>query len=172
MTDTPAFNTTIFELAKQLGDCLLEKKQLLATAESCTGGGIASAITDIPGSSQWFERGFVTYSNAAKTGLLGVKTDTLQRFGAVSAETAMEMAEGCLAHSLADIAVSVTGIAGPTGGTAEKPVGTVFIGLSVNGKPSQIVHKLFQGNRQQIRQQTIVCALQQIIKSQAFDLHQ
>ncbi len=164
MTDQPPLCTTINGLATELGDQLLKKKWLVATAESCTGGGIASAITDIPGSSQWFDRGFVTYSNAAKIELLDVKTKTLQQFGAVSAETAVEMADGCLAHSLADIAVSVTGIAGPTGGTDDKPVGTVFIGLSVNGSLTQTRRKLFQGNRQQIRQQSIICALRQIIK--------
>ncbi len=163
MIDEQALNSAIIESARQLGDRLLKKHWLIATAESCTGGGIASAITEIAGSSEWFDRGFITYSNQAKIELLSVKPETLQQYGAVSAETAIEMAEGCLQRSQAEIAVSVTGIAGPTGGTAEKPVGTVFIGLSVHGKPSQSLHKHFHGNRRQIRQQTILCALEQII---------
>lgn len=163
MIDELTLNASIEQLAKELGENLLKKAWLIATAESCTGGGIASAITEVPGSSQWFERGFVTYSNGAKIDLLGVKKQTLQKFGAVSSETAKEMAEGCLAHSRADIAISVTGIAGSTGGTAGKQVGTVFIGLAIKDRPPQSIQQLFQGNRHQVRQQTIICALETAI---------
>jgi nicotinamide-nucleotide amidase len=166
MTDKLTLQASIDDLAKELGNSLLKKKWRIATAESCTGGGIASAITEIPGSSQWFDRGFVTYSNEAKIDLLDVKLQTLHRFGAVSAETAREMAAGCLANSQADIAISVTGIAGPTGGTNEKPVGTVFIGLSTKGGQAKTIHKLFHGNRHLIRQQTVIQALQLIMATQ------
>src|SRR5258708_6846429 len=116
-------NITI--LAERVGQLLKAHKLMLTTAESCTGGQIAEAITQIAGSSQWFDRGFVTYSNAAKQEMLGVKKITLEQAGAVSAETAAEMAEGALRHSHAQISIAVTGIAGPTGGSVDKPVGTV-----------------------------------------------
>lgn len=115
----------------------------MATAESCTGGMIAVALTDIAGSSDVFECGFVTYSNASKTALLGVDKAILKAFGAVSAETAQAMAEGALARSGAQVALSVTGIAGPGGGSAEKPVGLVWFGLAADGQPTQTFKRLF-----------------------------
>jgi nicotinamide-nucleotide amidase len=150
----------LFELAEQLGRKLTADGKKIATAESCTGGWIAQTITDVPGSSAWFDRGFVTYSNAAKVQMLGVKPQTLESYGAVSAETATEMAVGALKHSDADISVAVTGIAGPDGGTPEKPVGTVFIAWADKNGENTVVKKHFAGNRRQIRGQTVKSAIQ------------
>ncbi|MDO9141093.1 MAG: nicotinamide-nucleotide amidase [Methylobacter sp.] len=153
-------DSELFKLAEQLGRLLKADGKTIATAESCTGGWIAQTITDIPGSSAWFDRGFVTYSNAAKMQMLGVSPQTLEHYGAVSAETAAQMATGALAHSVADVAIAVTGIAGPDGGTTEKPVGTVFIAwVDKNGK-AQVVKKQFSGNRRQIRAQTVAGAIE------------
>lgn len=136
---------------------------MLATAESCTGGMIASALTDIAGSSAVVDRGFVTYSNEAKQDMLGVKAETLDRFGAVSAETAREMAEGALAHSRAGIAISVTGIAGPGGGSADKPVGLVWFGLAQAGQPVHSEHRVFKdADRSEVRQAACSHALQML----------
>jgi len=150
----------LFELAHVLGKGLRTKGKVVATAESCTGGWIAQCITEIPGSSAWFDRGFVTYSNSAKTQMLGVKSATLETYGAVSAETVEEMVMGALAGSNADIATAVTGIAGPEGGTAEKPVGTVFIAWADKGGAIKVEKYLFLGNRHQIRAQTVQSAIQ------------
>ena len=136
---------------------LIEKKITVATAESCTGGMIASAITDVPGASAVFGYGMVTYSNEAKTSILGVREETLSRFGAVSKETAGEMAAGLKRVSHADVAVSVTGIAGPGGGSLQKPVGLVYMGLAVKDQVF-IKKNLFSGNRDEIRQQTVETA--------------
>ena len=126
----------------------------ISTAESCTGGMIASAITDVSGSSSFFGMGVVTYSNEAKMKLIGVRKDTLDAFGAVSEQTALQMADGVRKLSGADVSVAVTGIAGPTGGTDEKPVGLVYI--SVSGKGGTNVHRnVFSGNREQVRNQTV-----------------
>lgn len=152
----------LFELAEQLGRVLKASGKKIATAESCTGGWIAQTITDVPGSSAWFDRGFVTYSNAAKVQMLGVSSQTLERYGAVSAETATEMAAGALAHSDADIAVAVTGIAGPDGGTPDKPVGIVFIAWADKHGVAKVVKKQFAGNRRQIRAQTVRGAIEGI----------
>lgn len=140
----------------------LEKKSwMVVTAESCTGGMIATAITEKPGSSAYFERGFVTYSNQAKMDCLGVSPDTLEKYGAVSAQTAVEMAEGALENSQAKVAVSVTGVAGPGGGTPQKPVGLVHIGFAIRGGIAQSKAFNFNGgNRQEIRLQTTRAALQ------------
>lgn len=134
---------------------LLKKYNLtISTAESCTGGLVASAITEISGSSEFFGMGVVTYANEAKMKLLGVKSDTLTAYGAVSEQTAKEMAEGILSLSKSDISISVTGIAGPTGGTPEKPVGLVYIGIS--GKfGTNSYENYFSGNRSQVRTQTV-----------------
>lgn len=142
---------------------LLDKYQFkISTAESCTGGMIAAAITEIAGSSAYFDRGFVTYSNEAKIEMLDVQPMTLDRFGAVSEQTARLMARGAYAHSLADITVSVTGIAGPDGGTDKKPVGLVYIGLSTDDHAE--VHKhLFDGDRASVRTQTMTHAIQHMI---------
>jgi len=142
---------------------LLDKHQFkIATAESCTGGMIAAAITEIAGSSTYFDRGFVTYSNEAKIEMLDVQPMTLDRFGAVSEQTARLMARGTYAHSLADITVSVTGVAGPGGGTDDKPVGLVYIGLSTDDHAE--VHKyIFDGDRASVRVQTMENAIQHVI---------
>ncbi len=137
---------------------LRSKKLKLVTAESCTGGMISAAFTELSGSSDIFDRGFVTYSNEAKIAMLGVLPATIETYGAVSEETAREMCQGALKHSLADVAISVTGIAGPTGGTPEKPVGLVYIGIA-NKQDAKIFKYIFQGNRSEVREQTVEAAL-------------
>jgi nicotinamide-nucleotide amidase len=143
---------------REIIEKLIEKKITVATAESCTGGKIAATITDVPGSSAIFGYGMVTYSNEAKTKVLGVKEETLSAHGAVSEETAFEMAKGLQKLSGADCAVSVTGIAGPGGGSAEKPVGLVYMGLAVNGQ-IYVKKNLFHGSRDEIRTATVATAL-------------
>jgi nicotinamide-nucleotide amidase len=152
-------------LARRLGARLKKRGLKLATAESCTGGWIAQAITSIPGSSDWFDRGFVTYSNEAKKELLGVRARTLSRRGAVSEETAREMASGALKRSRAQIAIAVTGIAGPAGGTPEKPVGTVcFAWARKNGAMRSAVRR-FGGSRERVRRQSVAAALRGLLAS-------
>lgn len=146
------------ELAKQIVDRLLTQKQWLATAESCTGGLIAATITDIAGSSGCFGYGVVTYSNEAKQRLIQVSESSLAQWGAVSPQVAEEMARGVKAVSGADIGIAVTGIAGPGGGSAEKPVGLVYIGMAA-GNGIQVVKNLFSGTRQEIRNATVAKAL-------------
>jgi len=134
---------------------------MIATAESCTGGMIIARLTDIPGSSSAVDRGFITYSNEAKVDMLGVSRETLKRHGAVSAETAGEMAEGALARSRAGLAMAVTGIAGPDGGSAEKPVGLVWFGIAVEGGTLRVEHRVFENKgRDFIRAQTVETALE------------
>ncbi|NOQ35697.1 MAG: nicotinamide-nucleotide amidohydrolase family protein [Methylococcaceae bacterium] len=154
----------IIALAAKSGSELQRKGLVLALAESCTGGGIAQAITEIDGSSQWFDRGFVTYSNQAKIDMLGVNLQTLDQFGAVSAETALEMVQGTLEQSQADCAISVTGIAGSGGGRIEKPVGTVFIGWYKKNTSPVVEKYLFKGDRGQVRQQAIIQALKGLLE--------
>lgn len=137
---------------------------MLATAESCTGGGVASAVTEIAGSSAWFDRGFVTYANQAKVEMLGVSPDTLARFGAVSEATVREMVAGALRHSQAQIALAVTGIAGPGGGSAEKPVGTVWFAWGIKGEVSIARLHQLTGNRAEIRAQAVCIALQGVLE--------
>ena len=149
-----------YELAAQVGDRLRNRGWMLATAESCTGGWIAKTMTDVPGSSGWFERGLVTYSNDAKIELLGVKRITLEHHGAVSGETVAEMAAGVLAHSRVQIAVAVSGIAGPDGGTPAKPVGTVWLAWAVRDEPVRPRRFQFGGNREAVRQQAVRAALE------------
>ena len=151
------------ELTTRLAETMLAHELRLVTAESCTGGGIAHSITSLPGSSGWFERGFVTYSNEAKQECLGVSASTLESFGAVSEECAAEMALGALEHSRADVAVSVTGIAGPDGGSEEKPVGTVCFGWCQRHKSSVTTRVVFQGDRGQVRQQSVLLAMQGLL---------
>ncbi len=139
-------------------DLLLKKQWFLATAESCTGGLIAAACTDLAGSSAWFERGFVSYSNAAKTELLGVSAALIERHGAVSEPVARAMAAGAVAHSRAQVSVAVTGVAGPTGGSAAKPVGTVWFAWSVGGVLNSEVQR-FAGDRAAVREATVQYAL-------------
>jgi nicotinamide-nucleotide amidase len=148
------------DLADRFLKACARNKVLVATAESCTGGMIISLLTDIPGSSSMVDRGFVTYSNEAKTEMLGVSPETLERHGAVSAETAQEMAAGALKNSRAGIALAVTGIAGPDGGSAEKPVGLVWFGMALSGKPVVTEKRIFQNlGRDYIRRQTTKHAL-------------
>ena len=142
----------------QISAQLRARGWMLATAESCTGGMIAAACTDLAGSSQWFERGFVTYSNAAKTELLGVPAALIAQHGAVSEPVARAMAEGAVAHAHAQVSVAVTGVAGPTGGSADKPVGTVWFGWSVNGQVSSACLR-FDGDRAAVRTATVHHAL-------------
>ena len=150
----------IEELVQQLAAKLTEKGWMLATAESCTGGMIAAACTEIAGSSQWFDRGFVTYSNEAKTEMLGVPAELITQHGAVSEEVVRAMAEGAIRHSRAQVSIAVTGIAGPRGGSVEKPVGTVWVGWCVNMKVSSVLLHA-HGERNQIRE---------IIKNQSLQI--
>ncbi len=149
-------------LLQRFSDNLLAREMMVAVAESCTGGSIAKVMTDIPGSSRWFERGFVTYSNVAKTEMLGVTTETLMTWGAVSEQAAIEMAEGALAHSHAGISVAVTGIAGPDGGTDQKPVGTVCFAWS-HGRMTRSATSLFSGDRESIRAKAVMMAIQGLL---------
>jgi len=152
------------QLALDLGRALAARGLKAATAESCTGGLVAGAITDIAGSSAWFDRGFVTYSNEAKVELLGVRPQTLARFGAVSEPTAREMVAGALGRSGADIAVAVTGVAGPAGGTAEKPVGLVWLAWGVRGGDVEVASRHFPGDRAAVRDATVAFALEGLIE--------
>ncbi len=140
----------LIDLAAQLGRALQAREWMLATAESCTGGWAAKLLTDIAGSSAWFERGFVTYSDAAKQELLDVRAATLKDFGAVSEQTARELAGGALAHSHADVALAITGIAGPSGRSPGKPVGLVYIALASKARVSCKKMRFF-GNRNEIQ---------------------
>jgi nicotinamide-nucleotide amidase len=152
----------MLSLSAEVGKQLKLKGVYLATAESCTGGGIAQIITEIAGSSAWFERGFITYSNASKQELLDVPAHILNNFGAVSEQTVLAMAKGALAHSSAHISVAVSGIAGPDGGTVEKPIGTVWIAWAMRERAIARCFQ-FEGDRYAIRQQTIEQALQGIV---------
>ncbi|TYR31134.1 CinA family protein [Mesorhizobium microcysteis] len=148
-------------LARRFLDICQARGILSATAESCTGGLIIALLTDIPGSSSMVDRGFVTYSNEAKMEMLGVTAQTLQAHGAVSRETALEMAAGALAHSRAGISLAVTGIAGPDGGSAEKPVGLVWFGVGVKGREPFAERRIFENNgRDFIRRETVRTALE------------
>jgi nicotinamide-nucleotide amidase len=152
-------------LARRVGARLKQLGLKLATAESCTGGWIAQAVTSVAGSSEWFERGFVTYSNEAKEELLGVRAATLSRYGAVSEQTAREMASGALERSWAQIAVAVTGIAGPGGGTRKKPVGMVcFAWARKKGETESIVLRL-RGSREGIRRRSVAFALRGLLET-------
>jgi nicotinamide-nucleotide amidase len=153
-------------IVESLGKLLLKKQLFLATSESCTGGWIAQAITSVAGSSKWFDRGFVCYSNEAKHEMLDVPLDLIAKRGAVSEEVAATLAKSTILKSRAQISIAVSGIAGPEGGTAEKPLGTVWFGWGyTNNKHIDIVttHKLFHGNREQIRYQAVEFALKQLV---------
>lgn len=152
------------ELAERVGKRLSEARQTLVTAESCTGGWVAQVVTSVAGSSAWFERGFVTYSNDAKHEALGVPRDVLRKHGAVSEETARAMALGALAHSRATLALSITGIAGPGGGSAEKPVGTVCFGWAARGRDPVTQTRLFGGDRESVRRQSVIHALERALE--------
>jgi len=153
----------ILDLAARAGRALQAKGWLLATAESCTGGGVAQAITEIAGSSAWFECGFVTYSNAAKTGMLDVPAALIAQWGAVSEEVAAAMAEGALANSDAHVALSTTGIAGPGGAVPGKPVGTICFGWSRGGQ-TRTERLVLTGDRHAVREQSVVHALQGLLR--------
>lgn len=154
------------ELADQFLRTCHERKILAATAESCTGGMIIALMTDIPGSSSMVDRGFVTYSNEAKVEMLGVSQETLDRHGAVSRKTASEMAAGALAHSRAGITLAVTGIAGPDGGSAEKPVGLVWFGVALAGREPHTEHRQFDNRgRDYVRRETVRTALELGLKA-------
>ncbi|MGH8564673.1 MAG: CinA family protein [Gammaproteobacteria bacterium] len=154
----------MYRLAEALGGALSARGYKLVTAESCTGGWLAQAITAVPGSSGWFERGFVVYSNASKCELLGVRAETLARFGAVSIETAAEMAEGALQASHADVSIAITGIAGPEGGTGEKPVGTVCLAWQGGPIPPHTRAFRIQGTRERVRRRAVMLALEGLIE--------
>lgn len=146
------------KLTRQLAKTLTERQLSLVTAESCTGGWVAKSCTDIAGSSSWFDCGFITYSNASKQAMLGVSKHALKQFGAVSEQVAKEMALGALKNSLADVSVAITGIAGPDGGSEQKPVGTVWIAwANRESVHSQLFH--FDGKREQIRYQAVIEAV-------------
>ena len=149
-------------LVALLADLLRQKQWMMASAESCTGGLIAGACTDLAGSSDWFERGIVSYSNAAKAELLGVDPALIAAHGAVSEPVALAMATGALAHSHAQVAVAVTGVAGPAGGSADKPVGTVWFGWSVGGQ-LRSERRRFDGDRAAVRAATVHYALQNLV---------
>lgn len=151
-------------LAQQLGEALKAKGRMLAVAESCTGGGLAYACTAVPGSSDWFERGVVTYSNRAKAEMLGIPAALIARHGAVSEEVARAMAEGILIYSHADLAVAITGIAGPGGGSPAKPVGTVWIACAIKGRPAVSQRHQLEGDRASVREQSIRAALTAILR--------
>lgn len=156
---------TIARLAARTGDVLRTQHHLLVTAESCTGGWLAKVVTDIAGSSQWFDRGFITYSNAAKVEQLGVAESVLREEGAVSEMTVREMAQGALERSPAHMAVAISGIAGPDGGSADKPVGTVWIAWATV-VPAAVVTKLahFEGGRDDVRRAAVAAALEGVIE--------
>ena len=151
-------------LAARLGARLKKHRFKLATAESCTGGWIAQAVTSVSGSSAWFDRGFVTYSNEAKKESLGVRGAILLRHGAVSEEAARAMAAGALAHSRAQVAVAVTGVAGPTGGTRRKPVGTVCVAWAKRGRAAESATFRFRGGRESVRRQSVIAALEGLLE--------
>ncbi len=161
-------DAALARLAARVGRLLLRKQLHVVTAESCTAGWIAKVLTDTAGSSAWVDSGYVTYSNAAKSRALGVAGRTLERFGAVSEQTAREMARGALRASGAEVAIAVSGIAGPDGGTPDKPVGTVWFcvgrrrGRSI---ASRTLHKRFGGDRETVRRKSVECALRLILQS-------
>jgi len=155
---------TVQELAQALGEKLTQAGLVVATAESCTGGGVAYAITEISGSSQWFDRSFVTYSNDAKTQMIDVDKELIEQYGAVSEQVVQQMAIGAVKNSDADIAVALSGIAGPDGGTLEKPVGTVCISWYNAHSGSKTASYLFVGDRSDVRTQAIRLALLGLIE--------
>jgi nicotinamide-nucleotide amidase len=165
MTQLPA---DLLDLAKTVLNAAKAAKKKITTAESCTGGLVSSCLTAIPGSSSVFECGYVTYSNEAKSQMLGVPRDAIAQFGAVSDVTAAAMAEGALAQSNADIAVSITGIAGPDGGTKEKPVGLVYLAVAQRSKDAQVKRYVFAGTRNDIRRASVAAALE-LLASQLQD---
>jgi nicotinamide-nucleotide amidase len=153
----------LYELSGRVGDALKAHKLTMAVAESCTGGWIGQAVTMVPGSSKWFDRGFITYTNDAKQELLGVSAETLRAFGAVSEQTVREMVAGALARSRAQVAVAVSGIAGPDGGSRKKPVGTVMLAWGLKDGSVSARSIRFQGDRDTVRRQTVIAALEGLL---------
>ena len=154
----------LYKLSQNVGKLLLATSTFLVTAESCTGGWIGEAITMVPGSSAWYERGFITYTNAAKREMLDVNANTLETFGAVSEETVLEMVAGALAHSTAHIAAAVSGVAGPGGGTAAKPVGMICLAWARRGREAVAETRQFTGDRESIRRQSVERALEGVLQ--------
>ncbi len=152
------------DLSVRVGTALLERKLMLACAESCTGGWVSEVITATGGSSQWFERGFVTYSNAAKQEMLGVRADTLREHGAVSEPVVVEMAAGALRRSHTQAALAISGVAGPTGGSPGKPVGTICFAWVLRGGTPTTETMRFSGDREAVRKQSVVHALQGLLR--------
>lgn len=154
----------LYALAEQVGAALKSRALMLVTAESCTGGWVGEAVTMVPGSSDWYERGFITYTYISKREMLGVKVETLEQHGAVSEQTVKEMVTGALVHSHAQVAVAVSGTAGPAGGTPEKPVGTVCLAWALrNGEPvAETRH--FAGDREAVRRQSVERALAGVLE--------
>jgi len=150
-------------LVEAVADALTRRGWMVATAESCTGGGVAKLLTDLPGSSRWFERGFVTYTNDAKREMLGVAPETLEQFGAVSEETVREMAEGACRHSHAQLTLAISGIAGPGGATPDKPLGTVYFAWAGESITTKSVREQFDGDREAVRAQAVERALQGLL---------
>ena len=159
----PSNSQTLTTIAQQLGEMLCKKNAKLTTAESCTGGGISEAITAVSGSSQWFEFGFVTYANSAKQQLLGVSKKTLDQYGAVSEQVVEQMAQGAIQQSQADYAIAVSGIAGPDGGTEDKPIGTVWVCWQTPTR-SWTQQLMLSGDRQAVRTAAIKNSLQQLLQ--------
>ena len=157
-----ASNQSITSIAERLGNQLLQKKAKITTAESCTGGGIAEAITTTAGSSQWFEYGYITYANRAKKQLLNVSQKTLDAYGAVSEQVVEQMAVGAIHSSGANYAIAVSGIAGPDGGSAEKPVGTVWV-CWITPETTRVEQYRLQGDRQAVREKVIKISLQELL---------
>lgn len=157
----------LYPLAARLGELLRRRGLFLATAESCTGGWICKAVTDVPGSSGWLDRGFVTYSNASKEEMLGVRAATLASHGAVSEQTVLEMVAGALAKSRAQVAVATSGIAGPDGGSPDKPVGTVWLAWSVPGRGGWAQRRDLAGDRDLVRRQAAQLALAGLVAALA-----
>ena len=153
----------LYQTASRLAEQLLERQLMLATAESCTGGWVAKVLTDLPGCSAWFDRGFVTYTNASKHEMLGVPLATLEAFGAVSEATVREMVEGVLRHSPARVSLAISGIAGPTGATEDKPLGTVWFGWAVKDKMIEAECRHFEGDREAVRAQAVKHTLSRLI---------
>jgi nicotinamide-nucleotide amidase len=156
-------DTELNTLAAELGHALVRARLMLVTAESCTGGWVARVVTAVSGSSSWFERGFVSYSDAAKSEMLGVSADILAQHGAVSEPAVRAMAEGALVHSRAQIAVAISGIAGPAGGTADKPVGAVWFAWARAGDETRAERHQLDGDREAVRRQSVAIALEGLL---------
>jgi nicotinamide-nucleotide amidase len=155
----------LFDLASRAGLALKARGWMLVTAESCTGGWVSECVTMVPGSSEWFERGFVTYTNVAKREMLGVRSQTLDTYGAVSEQTVREMVVGALASSHGQVAVAVSGVAGPAGGTPQKPVGMVCLAWATRASEATVTTRQFGGDREAVRRQSVIVALEGVLEA-------